>query len=80
MSCEPLPENGSKQIAPTRVCLRIGRAKSSTGFCVGCSLPTNRCLPSQSTAHTEVQLWSLSCGGLLPWRQPIKHGSCWYFQ
>src|SRR5262249_6088451 len=76
MICDPLPENGSKQMSPRVGCLRIGRPKISTGFCVGCSLPTMRFLPSQLIAQTDVILWSPSCGGWLPLSQPIMHGSC----
>ena len=38
----PLPQKGSNTTSPGLVCLRIGRVKISTGFCVGWSLPTTR--------------------------------------
>ena len=53
--CDPEPQKGSKQISPETVCFRIGIAKSSTGFWVGCSLPRTRALPSQSGCQTPVR-------------------------
>src|SRR5204863_8738813 len=36
--CVPLPEKGSRHTSPGAVWNRIGRAKISTGFTVGCSI------------------------------------------
>src|SRR5213594_567643 len=70
----PEPEKGSRTMALKRVCCSIGISKRRVGFWVGCSFPTMRLFPSQSTSHT-LSMSPYPCFGLWPRFQPKAQGS-----